>query len=94
VKQFKYVGPHDEVDIPALGVVVAQGRTVQVPTDLVEGFEGQAVWEHIPDRSRSRAAKKAAAKKTTKAPTPKPESDDKQAPAPDPVGADDDSQEG
>jgi hypothetical protein len=32
-----------------------------VETDLVDGFEGQDVWEHIPDPERSKAAKKAAA---------------------------------
>jgi hypothetical protein len=61
VKQFKYVGPYEEVEVPALGAVVAQGETVQVETDLVDGFEGQEVWEHVPDPERSKAAKKAAA---------------------------------
>lgn len=61
MKQFKYVGPYDEVEVPAIGAVVKQGETVQVEdTDVSAGLEGQDVWEHIPDPERSKAAKKAA----------------------------------
>lgn len=62
MKNYKYVGPYDEVDVPALGLVVAHGETVQVEdTEVSAGLDGQDSWEHIPDPERSKAAKKAAA---------------------------------
>lgn len=60
MKQFKYVGPYEEVEVNHVGIV-AQGETVQVEDPEVSaGLEGQDVWEHIPDPERSKAAKKAA----------------------------------
>lgn len=82
MKKFKYVGPYDEVDVPALGIVVSQGETVDVEdTDVSAGLDGQDSWEHIPNRKRSRAAKKAAVSKAS----PEPPAED---------SADDESQEG
>lgn len=61
MKQFKYVGPYDEVEVNHIGLV-KQGETVQVEDPEVSaGLEGQEVWEHVPDPERSKAAKKAAA---------------------------------
>lgn len=61
MRRYKYVGPYDEVEVPALGAVVAQGATVEVhDTDLADGLDGQDSWEHVPDPQRSKAAKKAA----------------------------------
>lgn len=88
MRRFKYVGPYDEVEVPALGVVVAHGETVEVDdTDIADGLEGQDTWKHIPDPKRSRAAKKATAKKATD-PAPQDE------PQTDPSASADDSQEG
>lgn len=66
MKKFKYVGPYDEVEVPALGAVVAHGETVEVEdTDVSAGLDGQDVWEHVPDPERSKAAKKAAETRAT-----------------------------
>lgn len=62
-RSFKYLGPFDEVEVPAVGAVVARGETVEVADpDVADGLAGQTdSWEHIPDKQRSQAAKKAAA---------------------------------
>jgi hypothetical protein len=60
-RNFKYVGPHDEVAVFGLGVV-AHGDTVTVEdVSVADEFAGRDDWEHIPDPERSKAAKKAAA---------------------------------
>jgi hypothetical protein len=85
VKQFKYVGPYDEVEVNHIGLV-KQGETVQVEDPEVSaGLEGQDVWEHVPDKQRSKAAKKAAETRAAA-------SEDE--PAGDEPAASDDSQEG
>lgn len=59
--KFRYIGPHDEVEIPALAAVVKHCATVEASGPLGESLQAQSdVWEHIPDPKRSRAAKKAA----------------------------------
>lgn len=66
MKRFKYVGPFDAVDVPALGRSVKQGETVEVEdVDVSAGLDGQADWEHVPDPERSKAAKKAAESRTS-----------------------------
>lgn len=63
MQKFKRTG--DAVDVPALGLVdVTKNTIVEVPADLVDGFEGREDWEHIPDPKRSAAAKKAAETKS------------------------------
>lgn len=52
MKSFKYVGPHAEVEIPALGAVVASGGTVEVPDAEASGFQGQSVWELVPPKKQ------------------------------------------
>jgi len=65
MQKFKRTG--GPVDVPALGLTDVTPQTiVEVPADLVEGFEGRDDWEHIPDPKRSAAAKKAAAKNDDK----------------------------
>lgn len=60
MRSFKYVGPHDAVDLDGVGVVKS-GATVDIEDPGISaGLDGQADWEHIPDPERSRAAKKAA----------------------------------
>ncbi len=62
MKKFKYVGPFDAVDIAGVGVGIERGQTVEVEDPEVSaGLEGRDDWEHIPDKQRSLAAKKAAA---------------------------------
>lgn len=58
--KFKYVGPHDAVDIPGVGTV-ERGHSAEFDADRSAGLLGQSDWEHIPDPERSKAAKKAAA---------------------------------
>jgi hypothetical protein len=58
MRQFKFNGDAP-VDVPALGVVVEPGQTVDVEDpDIAAGLDGQEQWEHVP---QSRAAKKTAA---------------------------------
>jgi hypothetical protein len=59
-RKFKYVGPHDAVDIPGVGTV-EHGHQVEVESDVAAGLDGQADWEHVPDPKRVKAGKKAAA---------------------------------
>lgn len=61
MKRWKYVGPPDEADVPALNAVVSVGDVVEVEDPEVSaGLEGQDRWQHVPDPQRSKAAKKAA----------------------------------
>lgn len=62
MRKFKFAGD-GPVDVPALGLVDVAPETVVEVVDpaVADGFEGSAVWVHIPDPKRSRAAKKAAA---------------------------------
>jgi hypothetical protein len=70
VKQFKYVGPYDEVEVPALGVVVAQGETVQVEdTDVSCG----ARWAgRRGSTSRTRSGRRPRRRPRRRAPTTTP----------------------
>ena len=46
--QFKYVGPYEEVEVPALGAFVKQGETVLVlDEDVAAGLVGQSTWEPV-----------------------------------------------
>lgn len=65
MQKFKLVGP-DAVDVPALALVdVTPGTHVEVDDpDVAAGMKGSPLWEHIPDKQRSQAAKKAAATRT------------------------------
>lgn len=57
---FRYVGPHDEVEVAHRGALfgpVAQGDTIDLPDDVAAGLAGQDTWEPV------NAAKKAAPKK-------------------------------
>lgn len=53
------------VDLPTLGRVdVTPGTHVEVhDPDQAESMRTSEVWEHVPDPERSKAAKKAAAKR-------------------------------
>lgn len=44
--KFKYVGPHDAVDIPGVGTV-KHGETVTVDDKRGAGLAGQAGWEEV-----------------------------------------------
>lgn len=61
-KNWKYLGPFDEVEVPALGATVRRGETVTVDDpEISEGLDSQVdSWQHIPDKQRSEAAKRAA----------------------------------
>lgn len=57
-RKFKYVGPYDEVEIPAIGAVVQRNHQVEIhDPEVSKGLDGQADWEPV------KAAKKTAAKK-------------------------------
>lgn len=62
--KFKRTG--DDVDVTGHGTV-EHGETVDFDPSFTEGLTGQDGWEHVVDRKRSKAAKKAAAS------TPEPE---------------------
>jgi hypothetical protein len=42
--RLKYCGPFDAVEIPALGVTVEQGETVEVTGDMAEEFLKRDDW--------------------------------------------------
>ncbi len=61
MRQFKYVGPHDAVEVYGLGVV-ERGHTVDVfDTAISAGLSDQPDnWQHIPARTPPKKKKKAA----------------------------------
>lgn len=67
MKKFKYVGPSDEVEVPAAGVTVARGHQVEIHDPaLAASMEEQAdVWEHIPQSKPKRSPAKKAAPTST-----------------------------
>lgn len=50
--KFKYVGPHEAVDIPALGVTVAHGDTVEMTGEMAEEFSKRDDWVRV-DKPKS-----------------------------------------
>lgn len=48
VPSFKYVGPHDAVDLQGYGVVERDGIAENVNPDVAAGLDGQADWELLP----------------------------------------------
>jgi hypothetical protein len=47
-RKFKYVGPFDEVEIPAIGAVVKRGHLVVIDDpEISKGLDGQADWEPV-----------------------------------------------
>lgn len=42
--KFTYVGPHDAVEIPALGVTVEHGQTIEVTGDMADEFLKRDDW--------------------------------------------------
>lgn len=55
--QVTYVGPFDEVEVPALGLVVKKGRPFFVDNELGEQLCKQDVWEQA-GAAKSRKASK------------------------------------
>lgn len=48
MSKFRNVSPLGDLDVPVLGRVVKAGETVDVPADLVAGFEVQPdVWSVV-----------------------------------------------
>jgi hypothetical protein len=58
--KFKRTG--DDVDVTGHGTV-EHGETVDFDPSFTDGLTGQDGWEHVVDRKRSKAAKKAAGAK-------------------------------
>jgi len=58
--EIQYVGPFDEVVIPALDVTVANGGTVECDDDLAAAFTDQTDWSTAEQKA---AGKKAVATK-------------------------------
>jgi hypothetical protein len=47
-KSFKYVGPYEEVDCPALNRTIKQGEVVEVEDEAIAaGLVGQDTWEPV-----------------------------------------------
>jgi hypothetical protein len=53
--RFRYQGPHDAVDIPALGVIVAHGETIEVTGAIAEEFVKRDDWERV-DKPKTKDA--------------------------------------
>ncbi|BEP14813.1 hypothetical protein acdb102_31240 [Acidothermaceae bacterium B102] len=41
----RYSGPHDEVDLPTLGVTCKRGEAVDVPDESVSALTDQPCWD-------------------------------------------------
>lgn len=59
--KFKYVGPHDAVDVPALGVTVERGHQVDATGAVAQSLAAQADWQRV-DTPKPRKPKAAPAK--------------------------------
>lgn len=82
---FKYVGPHDEVDVPALGLAVKRGEPVEVTDpdvygkrpsgdDLGSGLYAQPDnWEHVPAKKGSKKAAASEVSEASQQPVPAPD---------------------
>jgi hypothetical protein len=72
--KFKYVGPHDAVDLPGVATDIERehGR-VEVTGELAEALDRDPDWQRVdrPKPKKKAAAKKAAAPKTPAAPAAK-----------------------
>lgn len=44
----RYIGPHDEVDLPTLGLFCKSGDVIEVSDDVVAGLADQTSWELVP----------------------------------------------
>lgn len=69
MRKYKYVGPHDEVELNDLqgGVVglVKRNHTIEVhDPEVADSLDAQADWQHVP--ARKPAAKRPAAKRPSK----------------------------
>lgn len=51
MKPYRYLGPHDALDVAGLGVV-ALGETLQVPLELAAEFDARPDFEHVPDKKK------------------------------------------
>jgi hypothetical protein len=60
--KFRYDGPFDEVEVPALGVTCARGHQIEARGDVAKSLDAQADWTRV-DTPKPRRPK-AAAKKT------------------------------
>lgn len=48
----KYVGPHDAVDIPSVGVTAVHGEPVEVPADAAKSLLTQSVFEPVKTKEK------------------------------------------
>jgi hypothetical protein len=56
--RIKYVGPHDEVEVPALNLVVANGQVVEVKTADAESLlEQPSNWQRVEPKAAKEADK-------------------------------------
>ena len=56
-----YGGPHDEVEVPAAGVVARRGEPVEIEDEAVaKGLLKQDIWTEAPAPQRQRRAEKEA----------------------------------
>lgn len=46
--RIEYVGPHDAVEIPSVGVACRRGETVDVPDEVALNLTKQAGWKSAP----------------------------------------------
>lgn len=51
-RQVKYVGPYDEVEVPAAGIRVKRGETVEVESDIAKSLTAQSVWNAVTERKQ------------------------------------------
>ena len=48
--EISYAGPHDEVEVPSLGLVCKQNESIEVPDDVALEMIKQDAWVSSPTR--------------------------------------------
>ena len=48
--RIKYTGPFDAVEVPALGLIVDRGKSLEVDDEIGESLCSQDSWEEIASR--------------------------------------------
>lgn len=57
MKQVKYTGPYDEVEVPALGLIVKKGKAIVVTNADATALLRQDVWVEEETNSEKEATK-------------------------------------
>jgi hypothetical protein len=56
--KFKYVGPHDAVDLAGVGNDIKRGDEVEVPPAVAKSLDAQADWRRVATKTPAKSATK------------------------------------